>query len=112
MKAGELDRRILIQRVVALRNDHGEIIMGWVDVATTWASFKRVSGVEEQKAEQRSNRQQVQFTIRYRADIDPTMSVVYDGERYEIEDVGDAGDGRRDGLVLSGYAREVKSGGG
>ena len=110
MKAGELDRRILIQRPVPVRNAHGEEITGWVDVASTWAKFERVSGTEEFQAEQRSARQQVRFTIRYRSGIEPTMTVVYDGERYEIEDVGEAGEGRRDGLVLTGYAREVKSG--
>lgn len=111
MKAGQLDRRILIQRRVTVRNEHGEEVEGWVDVATAWARFERVSGGEEFKAEQRTNRQQVRFTIRYRPGIEPTMTVVYDGERYEVEDVGETGEGRRDGLVLAGYAREVKSGG-
>lgn len=111
MKAGELDRRILVQRRVAARNEHGEEVEGWVDIATVWAKFERVSGTEEFKAEQRSNRQQVRFTIRYRPGLEPTMTVVYDGERYEVEDVGETGEGRRDGLVLTAHAREVKSGG-
>jgi len=111
MKAGQLDRRILIQRRVPVRNDHGEEIEGWADVATVWAKFERISGQEEFRAEQRTNRQQVRFTIRFRPGIEPTMTVVYDGERYEIEDVGETGEGRRDGLVLNGYAREVSSGG-
>lgn len=111
MKAGELDRRILVQRPVEVRNESGEVITGWVDVATIWANFKRVNGTDEFKAEQRSSRQQVNFKIRYRQGIDPKMTVVYDGERYEIEDVGEAGEGRRDGLLLVAYAREVTSGG-
>lgn len=111
MKAGDLDRRILIQRPVEVRNESGEVITGWVDVAAVWAGFKRVSGTDEFKAEQRSSRQQVNFTIRYRQGIDPKMTVVYDGDRYEIEDVGEFGDGRRDGLVLVAYGREIASGG-
>jgi len=111
MKAGQLDRRILIQRPVHVRNEHGEQIEGWVDVATVWAKFERITGGEEFRAEQRTNRQQVRFTIRHRPGVEPTMTLVYDGERYEIEDVGEVGDGRRDGLVLNGYAREVRSGG-
>jgi len=109
MRAGELDRRVLIQRRAPLRNEHGEEIAGWVDIATVWAKVERVSGGEEFKAEQRSNRQQVRITIRYRPGIDPTMRAVYDGETYDIEDVGELG--RRDGLVLTAYAREVESGG-
>lgn len=111
MKAGQLDRRILIQRRVPVRNEFGEEIEGWVDVATVWARFERVNGADEFRAEQRSSKQQVRFTIRYRPGLDPTMTVIYDGERYQIEDVGEVGEGRRDGLVLTGYAREVKSGG-
>ena len=105
-----LDRRILIQRPVEIRNAAGESILGWVDVASVWAGFKRASGKDEFKADQRSSVQQVVFTMRYRDGIDPKMTVVYDGERYEIEDVGEAGDGRRDGLMLTCHAREVVSG--
>ncbi|MFN0133424.1 MAG: phage head closure protein [Phycisphaerales bacterium] len=112
MKAGELDKRILIQRRVPVRNAHGEEIEGWVDVATVWAGFKRVSGGEDFEAEQRTNKQQVQFKIRYRPGLDPTMTLVYDGERYQIEDVGEPeGSRRREALLLTGFAREVKSGG-
>jgi SPP1 family predicted phage head-tail adaptor len=110
MKAGELDRRILIQRPVKVRGSTGEELTGWVDVANPWAKFERLSGGEEIRVEQRTNRQRVRFTIRYRSGIDAKMSVVYDGERYEIEDVGEAGEGRRDGLMLEGYVREVVSG--
>lgn len=112
MKAGRLDRRILIQRPVPVRNDTGEQLTGWADVASVWASFNRKSGTEEQRAEQRSNRQDVEFEIRYRAGITPTMSVIHDGERYEIDDVGECGEGRRDGLLLTCHAREIESGGG
>lgn len=111
MKAGKLDRRILIQRPVPVRNETGEQITGWVDVATVWASFTRKSGREEQRAEQRSNRQDAEIEIRYRPGITPTMCVVHDGERWEIDDVGESGEGRRDGLLLTCHAREVASGG-
>lgn len=112
MKAGRLDRRILIQRPVPIRNEHGEQLEGWADVATVWAGFERVSGGEDFAAEQRSNRQLVHFNIRYRPDLNARMTIVYDGERYQVEDVGELKDGRRrEGLVLVCFVREIESGG-
>lgn len=108
MKAGTLDRRILVQRPVAIRDSVGAEINGWVDVANPWASFERTGGDEEFRASQRSHEQQVMFQIRYRPGIDAKMRVVYDGEPYEIVDVAEIG--RREGLLLTATVREVTSG--
>lgn len=112
MKAGQLDKRILLQRPVVVRDEHGGEVTGWVDVATVWAHFKRVKGDESVQAEQRTNRQDAEFTIRYRPGLDPEMTLVYDGERWEIDDVGEPeGSQRRELLLLTAHAREVTSGG-
>lgn len=108
--AGKLDRRILIQRPVVVRDEHGDEIEGWVDVATVWAEFKRTGGNEEFRASQTSNVQTVAFRIRFRAGLDPKMTVVYEGRRYDILDVGESEDGRRVGITLTCEAREISPG--
>ena len=110
IRAGHLDRRILIQRPVVVRDEHGDELEGWVDVATVWAEFKRTGGNEEFRAAQTSNVQTVTFRIRYRRGLDPKMSLVYEGRRYEILDVGESEDARQEGIVLSCEAREISPG--
>jgi SPP1 family predicted phage head-tail adaptor len=106
MQAGRLDRRILIQNKAAMRNARGEEIVGWVDLVTTWAGVKVVGGGEEFRTDQRANRQRTQFTIRWRPDLAPTCRVIYEGQSYEITNVGE-GEGRRQELQLEGEGKDV-----
>ena len=42
------------------------------------------------------------FTIRYRDDIDATMTIAYEGEEYDIQSIKEIG--RREGLEISTLA--------
>lgn len=109
MHAGKMDRRITIERRGFARNSTGEEVEGWSPQFQCWASVTWVGGGEQLGQGQRVATQNVQFGIRFRSGISPKdYRVVYDGATYEIEDVQETG--RRDGLILTGYAREVVSG--
>lgn len=109
MRAGQLDRRITIQQFATSPDSFGQPIETWTDVAVVWAQITAESGGESYAAEQRTAKQVVTFTVRYRAGIRPkSHRVVYDGEIYDVENVEEIG--RREGLAIKAYAREVQSG--
>lgn len=110
LKAGELNRRVTIQRLVITTNETNEDVPGWIPVATVWAKFEpRTKGSgDEFAADQRSSRQIAFFTVRYRAGLDPTMRLVFDGEIYQIDAIGEPE--RRVFLELQTYVREVTTG--
>jgi len=46
MQAGRLRDRVTIQSFTTVRDDHGQEIEEWADVATVWAETKGISGRE------------------------------------------------------------------
>jgi SPP1 family predicted phage head-tail adaptor len=108
--AGALDRPVRLLRRVVTSNSYGEEVEGWPAIpGIVWAEFTPVGGGESFQADQRTSKQPATFKIRWRAEIAPgQIRVAHDGEEYEIEDVAELG--RREYLLLSGYAREVQSG--
>ncbi|RJP21672.1 MAG: head-tail adaptor protein [Deltaproteobacteria bacterium] len=108
-KAGQLDRRIRLQRLSTAKNSFGEDTPTYIDEATVWARLLPLPGKEEfVPSDGHSARQPVLFEIRYRSGIGPKWRVVYDGAEYDVEDVGEIG--RREGLRLVCFARNVISG--
>ena len=109
MRTGELDRRITLRRPTKAQDSYGEPLITYADEATVWAKVTPIAGGESYEGDQRTNKQRVEVLIRYRAGMEANAWLfVYDGETYEIEDVQEVG--RREGLKLTAYAREVKSG--
>lgn len=108
VRAGNLDRRVQLQRAVETQNTFGELIKGWSPYATVWAELLPMPGGEAFVAEQRRSRQPVQFRVRYRAGISPQHRAVHRGETYEITDVSEPD--RNHEVVLTCYAFETTSG--
>lgn len=106
--AGELDRRVEIQRTTEVQDSFGQVNLTWVQLAQVWARFEPGGGGESFVAEQRSSRAQAAFTIRYRAGITPRMRVKLDSDVWEIEAVEEPQ--RRAWLMLTCHAFEVESG--
>ena len=97
MRAGRLNKRVLIQSPATGQDAMGEPTTGWTDVATVWASIVDVSGREYVAAGGMQNSAQTKITIRYRAGIVPSMRVVHGSDAYNVEAV--LGQDRR-GLLL------------
>lgn len=108
MRAGTLDRRITLMKPTAVQDSYGAMVDGFTSDGTVWANVKQIDAGESFQDDQHTAKKTVVFTIRYRAGVAPTWRVVFDGETYDLHDVAEVG--RREGLALTGYAREVKSG--
>lgn len=70
MRAGTLDRRVAVQRFTASSSPSGELIQTWATIGSVRsASMNQVSGVERYGTEQLEAREQVEFQLRWAADL-------------------------------------------
>lgn len=89
MRAGRLRHRVTIQENVGSENNFGETVDDWQAVTTRWAAVDPLRGRERFEAQQISAEVSHRVTMRYFADLTPTMRLVYDGRVLEIEAVID-----------------------
>jgi len=93
MEAGNLNRKITIQRRSQGQDDAGQPIDSWEDFAKPWAWVKTQSGVSASKsmtdAQDGVARSIVaySFRIRYRPSVTDDMRVVYGGMTFAIKQV-------------------------
>lgn len=69
IRAGNLDTKITIQRKADSFSNTGEPVEVWSNVSERWANVRPISGSELNAAEQWIAREQVEFTVRWSADI-------------------------------------------
>lgn len=87
MQAGKLNRRVTIQSATTVQNEIGEMVAGWADVATVYASIVDITGREYISAGGVQNQAQTKIAIRYRAGVLPAMRVLHGAIAYNIESV-------------------------
>lgn len=100
MRAGKLDRRIVIESFTTSQNGYGELIKSWSTLATVWAEVNPKSGREFFASNQRIAEFETVFRIRYRSDItiNEKYRISYGGKYYDIKHIAEVG--RREGLDL------------
>jgi SPP1 family predicted phage head-tail adaptor len=99
MRAGDLDRRITIQREEVVGDDgYGNVLTDWVDYAERWASFTQSGGREFFAQAMIQSERRVVFRCRWVEDVTPSYRVVCDGVLYNIEEARRIG--RKIGLEL------------
>lgn len=103
MRAGEIDRKIVIQSLTQARDAYGALVDTWATFATVWAKKRDIRGDEYFAAQQVNAKVDSIFTIRWLAGVLPTMRIAYDGQFWDIRSLNELG--RREGLEI--YA-EVK----
>jgi len=86
-QAGQLDRRITIQSFTTTTDDFGEVIQSFTTLADVWAKVEEKNGSEGEEGNQLMATKRVEFFIRYRADINEQMRIVYNGLTYKIETI-------------------------
>ena len=86
-QAGELDRRITIQSFTTSTDSFGEVNKSFITLANVWAKVEDKSGKEGEESEQIIATKRVEFFIRYRADINEQMRIIYENETYKIESI-------------------------
>jgi SPP1 family predicted phage head-tail adaptor len=80
-----MNRRVqLCRRGVARDTSTGEDLGAWSPFATVWAAVKPVTGRESWAAQQRFAEIDTVFTMRWRADVDVEVRVVYEGRAYDV----------------------------
>lgn len=109
MRAGALDRRVLIEQATAgAPSASGEVPLTWATLADVWASKEELSGRELFQAQQVAAKVDTRFRVRYSSDIAAvTPSEMYrlvcEGRTYDITAVLELG--RREGLEILAWER-------
>lgn len=106
MKAGRLDRRIVLQRSTDARDAFNEPVKTWATLATRSASYEPLSDGERFRAGETAANASARFVIRWSAavsDLNPRDRLTFDGDTWEIVRVKEMG--RREGLEITAGAR-------
>ena len=103
MRAGSLDRTIVIQQAAITLDSFGQPTETWSTFATVAAWKREPSARERFTNNQRVATETVTFRIRYLAGVTPKMRITYDGKTYDILGVTELG--RSAGLDLFAEAR-------
>lgn len=114
INAGELRRRVTLQKLTTALDETGEVIRTWDDVKTVWAKISPTTGNELSNAAQLYPEADTQFVMRY----DPSFPVdqlmmdswrIIDqwGAQYDIANVSDI-DARH--IRLEIYAKQRPAG--
>jgi SPP1 family predicted phage head-tail adaptor len=108
--AGDLDRRITIERFTTGTNALNEEVRSWGTLATVWASMRPLYGSERLAAQEVSAQATTQFRIRWAQslkDLSPLDRLRYDNKVFEISEVREIG--RREGLEIIAAARAERT---
>lgn len=87
MSAGKLNQRVTLSGLSAGTDAIGQPLQTWVDVTTTWADVRFVSGIETIKAGREISTSRASVRIRRRGNVSRQMRVRIGGVEYEIVDV-------------------------
>ncbi len=88
MRAGKLRHRVRIERRGSVQDpETGEMIPGWAEVATVWASVEPVSARDFIASRAGQAEITARIVMRHRDDLDATMRIVHRGKVYNIQGV-------------------------
>ena len=88
MRAGKLRHQVVIQSPTLSQDPQtGEMLNGWADFATCWASIEPLSAREFIAAQAGQSEITARIVIRYRPGVLPTMRILYRGKVYNIHGV-------------------------
>lgn len=104
MRIGSMDRRIVLQRLIATGvTDLNEAVTDWQAFATVWAALTPLSEAERVEAAKKTATRSIRFRVRWRDDVDETARILHDGLAYEITGVREIG--RRVALEITAEAK-------
>ena len=99
MKAGALDQRIVIERLVEGADELGQPFTDWLPIVTTWAAVEPLVGREYLAAAALVSEVTARVRMRFRPGITAADRIVHEGTTYGITSVADVHSSRRE-LVL------------
>ena len=83
LRAGQLNRRITLQRRGSAQDSFGGVQATWIDVATVWADIQPLSGRELENARRMASEVSHQITLRYQTLLTDTRAVAAYRARYK-----------------------------
>lgn len=86
---GRLRHRLTIQQSVRAVDEGGGATLTWSDLADVWAEVTAQSGREIVSGDALTARRFYRVLMRYRADVDPTMRLIWNERVFEILSVRD-----------------------
>jgi SPP1 family predicted phage head-tail adaptor len=96
MKAGALDQRIVIERLVEGYDELGQPINTWLPIVQTWAHVQPLVGREYIAAGALLSEVTARVRMRYRPGITAADRVIHNGKVYGITSVADVHSSRRE----------------
>lgn len=96
MKAGALDQRIVIERLVEGYDELGQPINDWLPIVTTWAHVEPLVGREYLAAAALVAEVTARIRMRYRPGITAADRIIHGGTTYGITSVADVHSSRRE----------------
>lgn len=95
---GDMDRKITIQTKTTARDEWGQAIDTFTDLATVWAEYKpRINSAASLQSmeDQVQFKEVASFVIRYRDDVPDTARILFGGKTWMITQRGEVGISRR-----------------
>ena len=83
MRAGELNRRVIIEKMVEEKDEFGASLQ-WIEYCTVWASVSDMTGREFIAAQSIKNEVTTRIIIRKRSDINIKIRIKFEGETYDV----------------------------
>jgi SPP1 family predicted phage head-tail adaptor len=84
LRAGDLNRRVRIERRDQTQDELGQPVDTWVEVATVWCNVRMLTGKETLTSDADVGTASASIRIRYRTDIDNGMRAIVDGVIFNI----------------------------
>lgn len=104
LRAGELNRRITIERKSVALDEQNAPIETWAALASNVpAAFRPVSGTDEVQGNEQSAQVRAEFWLRFKAGITTEDRIDYQGRKFDILDVVEIN--FREGLRLPAIER-------
>ena len=106
MRAGPLDRRIVLERSTSTPNEYNEPVLAWATLATRWASYEPIRDGEKFSASETAASLSARFVIRHSsavADLNPKDRLTFEGVVHQILNVKPIG--RREGIEITTAVR-------
>ncbi len=104
MHAGDMDRRITIEKRTVTTGPFNEPIESFQPLAEVWAEVRQQGGAEFLRAESVTAERRVLFRLRWLPGVTVLDRVKYDGRAHNILEVRELG--RRSGLELYTVAND------
>src|SRR5690606_31428090 len=97
MQIGKLDQQVTLMKPSSAKNDFGEVIETFISAGTEWAEVISQRGSEAFEAARTNARETIRVKIRWRADVETTWKVEWQGQSYNIKPIDRSQ--RREGVL-------------